>query len=69
MFTIKCDGTSVDVCMCDEGCDYMSSFLTLYLLNDEALSPFKSIEELILFAEVIVKLLELIKGGDTDGVC
>ena len=52
---------SVSICYSDN-CTYLNSFLTIWVDDNEAgiSSPFKDIEDVELFADIIIKLLNVV---------
>lgn len=48
--------------LCRKGvkCDYINSFLDVWVADDDTSSPIKSLEDAILFVEIIKKLLEAV---------
>lgn len=49
------------VTICQEGkYDFFDGFLDIYVDDGEISSPFRTVEDAILFAEIIIKLLEVV---------
>ena len=57
-YEICSDDASVNVSYGD--CDYVSSFLNVFVDSKTTPSPFKNIDDAELFAEIMVKLLKVI---------
>lgn len=58
-FRMVTDEDMASICMCDD-CSSLDAFIDIYI-NDESIpSPFRTVDDAILFAEIIVKLLEVV---------
>lgn len=68
---------SVGCVLCDDGCDSVhinlkpyindvTAFIDIYIDDGDNTSPFKTVDDAKLFAEIIVKLLDVI--GETDDI-
>lgn len=44
----------------DKDKDYLESFIDIWVDDDDLDSPFKSVDDAVLFAEMIVKLLKVV---------
>ena len=53
---------AVSICN-DTICTYYSAFIDIFIDDGDFHSPFKNIEDAVLFAEIVVKLLEVITDG------
>ena len=65
-YKINVDNTecpSVDICLGE--CDYLKSFISIFVDEEEVPSPFKTVEDAKLFAEIIIKLLEVNTNGSS----
>jgi len=63
-YSISCNGNSVSIALnsCDNSFDeYMKSFIDIWTDEGFSDSPFKDIETARIFAEIIVKLLKVVR--------
>lgn len=58
-YHIKSDDKDVSICLGDD-CNYFDGFIDIFVNDDATPSPFKTISDATLFAEVIIKLLEVV---------
>lgn len=58
-YSIQADDGGVTICQ-GKDCDFLDGFLDIYIDDGEISSPFQTVEDAILFAEIIIKLLGVV---------
>lgn len=58
-YSIQAENDGVTICQGKE-CDFLEGFIDIYVDEKGIPSPFKTIDDAILFAEIIIKLLEVV---------
>ena len=63
METMGGDNAVTICCKGEKKCHFLDGFLDIYIDDEEAPSPFKTLDDAMKFAKIIINLLELIENG------